>query len=116
MYARTESPHDQCRVAFDRRDLATPPGLDCREGKTKTCVNQFQSFFLSELVLHHRWHPPAPSSPRSGCGRSLGVHKSPTGIDGEALRSQPGLSEATRKLKFFLALWRWEKTKPMRTY
>src|SRR5258708_29463060 len=53
MYARTESPNDQRRVAFDRRNLATPPGLDCREGKTKTCVNQFQPFFLSELVLHH---------------------------------------------------------------
>ena len=51
MYARTESPQHQRRLAFGRGDLVTPPGMDYREGKTTTkCVNQFQTFLLSELV------------------------------------------------------------------
>jgi len=42
-------------VALDRGILAPPPGLDYRNGQTNNqCVNQFQNFFLSELVLHNR--------------------------------------------------------------
>ena len=54
MYAGAESPHHQRRLAPGRGDLATPPGMDHRNGKTKTeSVNQFQTVFLSELVLHY---------------------------------------------------------------
>jgi hypothetical protein len=56
MHARPESPHYQCRLALDRGILAPPPGLDYRNPKTNNqCVNQFQSFFLSELVLHNKY-------------------------------------------------------------
>jgi hypothetical protein len=55
MYARAEPPRHQRRLALDRGNLATPPGVDHRDGKTTTqCVNQFQDFFLSELVLHYK--------------------------------------------------------------
>src|SRR5262245_30415953 len=54
MYARKESPHPQRRLAFACGRLAPPPELDLRSGQPPTkCVNQFQRFFLSELILHH---------------------------------------------------------------
>src|SRR6516164_264881 len=54
MYAGAEPPRHQRRMALDRGNLATPPGLDYREGKTTNqCVNRFQDFFLSELVMHY---------------------------------------------------------------
>ena len=57
MYAGAEPPRYQRRMAFDRGNLATPPGLDYRDGKTKNqCVNRFQDFFLSELVMHYKDH------------------------------------------------------------
>lgn len=54
MYAGAESPRHQSRLAFGRGNLATPPGMDHRYRKTSTkCVNQFQTFLLSEFVLHY---------------------------------------------------------------
>ena len=64
MYAGAESPHNQRRVAFGRGDLATPPGMDHRNGKTTTeSVNQFQTIFLSELVLHYTFDVSDPTKP-----------------------------------------------------
>src|SRR6266480_4172695 len=55
MHARTESPQLKRRLAFNRGRLAPPPAMDYRPAKPTTeCVNQFQRFFLSELILHYR--------------------------------------------------------------
>src|SRR5438477_162080 len=54
MHARTESPQLKRRLAFNRGRLAPPPAMDYRPAKPTTeCVNQFQRFFLSELILHY---------------------------------------------------------------
>src|SRR6516162_5824054 len=54
MYVRSEPPHHQSHLASGRGNLATPPGLDlCNGKKSNQCVNRFQNFFLSELVLHY---------------------------------------------------------------
>src|SRR5216117_1185822 len=55
MHARTESPQLKRRLAFNRGRLAPPPAMDYRPAKPTTeCVNQFQRFFLSELILHYK--------------------------------------------------------------
>src|SRR5437867_6182510 len=54
MHARTGPPQLKRRLAFDRGRLAPPPAMDHRWGKQPTeSVNQFQRFFLSELILHY---------------------------------------------------------------
>ena len=54
MYARKEPPHPERRMASACGRLATPPAVDIHSGQPTTkCVNQFQRFFLSELILHH---------------------------------------------------------------
>src|SRR5208283_3946226 len=54
MYAPTDPPHLERRLAPRRGNLAPPPGLDRRPGKQSTqSVNQFRWLFLSELVLHY---------------------------------------------------------------
>lgn len=54
MHARKEPPPPDRRLAPRRGNLAPPPGLDLRPGQQPNqCVNQFQSLFLSELVLHY---------------------------------------------------------------
>jgi hypothetical protein len=83
MYAQSESPHPARRLAAGCGNLATPPGLDHREGqKTNQCVNQFKTFFLSELVLHytadaangmHGWH----ASSNAGLASALGPVMAP---------------------------------------
>jgi hypothetical protein len=56
MHARTDPPQLERRLALGRGNLATPPGLDRREGKTTNqCVNPFQTVLLPELVLHYIW-------------------------------------------------------------
>jgi len=54
MYARSEPPRHQRRLAVGRGNLASQPETDHRDGKISTqCVNEFQSFILSELVLRY---------------------------------------------------------------
>jgi hypothetical protein len=54
MYARTDPPQPQRRLGSDCGILAPPPGMDRRDGKTTTkSVNQLQTIFLSELILHY---------------------------------------------------------------
>jgi RHS repeat-associated protein len=54
MYARTDPPPLERRLAPHRGNLAPPPGMDHRPGPPPNqSVNQFQWLFLSELVLHN---------------------------------------------------------------
>src|SRR5882724_10222318 len=58
MYARTDPPQPERRVAPRRGIPTPPPGMDRRDGTTPNkSVSQFQTFFLSELVLHYSKAP-----------------------------------------------------------
>ena len=85
MYARSEPPHHQSRLASGRGNLATPPALDNRNGKkSNQCVNRFQNFFLSELVLHYKSPENAETAEKTvleAAGNPIGV-KFVYGIEG----------------------------------